>query len=49
MKSTVEATVCAHFVAKESVECKKIQEHEKIDLNVKALVQSSSNFSRHCW
>ena len=31
---------------KESVQC---NEHEDIDLNAKALVESSINFSLHCW
>ena len=48
MKSTVGATVPVQFGAKESAEYKKIQEHEEIDLNIKAIVQSSSNFSLHC-
>ena len=49
MKCTVGATVRVQFGAKETVECKNIQENEEIDLNSKAVVQSSSKFSRRGW
>ena len=49
MKCTVGATVRVQFGAKETVECKNIQENEEIDLISKAVVQSSRKFSRRCW